>query len=67
MCRETKLEWKERPTAIKNHFVLEISLGGMQETSLCPKNLPPRRHNFHRSAKKSCKELSAQTACAGAD
>lgn len=58
-----------RPKAIKNHFALEISLSRTQETSLRPKNLPPRSHNFHQSAKKkSCKEeLSAQTAGVGAD
>lgn len=48
-----------RPTAVKNHFSLEISLSRTQETSLRPKNLPPRSHNFHPSAKKSCKKSSA--------
>lgn len=47
-----------RPTAIKNHFSLEISLSRTQETSLRPKNLPPRSHNSHQSAKKSCKKSS---------
>lgn len=48
-----------RPKAIKNHFALEISLSRTQETSLRPKNLPPRSHNFHQSAKK--KKLQGRT------
>lgn len=47
-----------RPMAIKNHFALNISLSWTQETSLCPKNLPPRSHNFHQLAEKSWKKSS---------
>lgn len=65
---EENWDGRKRPIAIKNHSALEITLSRTQETRLCPKNLPPGSHNFHQSAKKSCKEeLSTQAACAGAE
>lgn len=63
MCGGTKLGWEERPTATKNHFALEISLSRTQDTSLSPKNLPPRSHNFHQSEKK--KKLQEELSSGG--